>query len=504
MSFLNPEYFWLLILLVPVFIKRDSYKLNMTVYLYMFSFLFILIALCRPVIEQEPIKSEEVLSDVIIAVDLSYSMQADDIKPKRLTKAKELLSSLVKKDVKSRYGVLGFTTNAIVLSPLTQDSELLLHLFNALDEKLIITKGSSIFPALKLARKMSYSNTPSVVILSDGTDEVDYEEELKFAKDNGLVVNVLMLATSMGGTIKLEDGELLKDAHGDIVVSRENEEIAMLTDGTGGVYTKDIDEIRSALDSQKDEDIKTQTTIVRNLELFYYFVAMAIVTFLIAVTTLKRFIAVILLFLGISSEASVLEYIYELQGKSAYEKQEYEKAVEYYKNIDNAKAYFNLACSYYKKGEYEKALSSFERVLSDDEQFKSEVFYNMANTLVRLKKFKKARDSYLKSLTLTYSKAADENLAHIKGVKEPKSMTSGKQKSKKKSSTAKKEQGGKKKKEGGGSNMQVSAAASSGAGDMGKKTKAEAQIDLNGAKAKLSSRQYELINKRGVNEKKPW
>ena len=128
----------------------------------------------------------------------------------------------------------------------------------------------------------------------------------------------------------------------------------------------------------------------------------------------------------------------------------------------------------------------------------------MGNTLVRLKEFKKARDAYLKSLTLEYSKEADENLHHIKDVKEQKQMSTGKQKSAKKSSIAKKEQSGKKKKEGGSSNMKVSASASSGADDGGKKTKSEAKVDLNSGKAKLSSKQYELINKRGVNEKQPW
>ena len=52
--------------------------------------------------------------------------------------------------------------------------------------------------------------------------------------------------------------------------------------------------------------------------------------------------------------------------------------------------------------------------------------------------------------------------------------------------------------------MKVSAAASSGADDGGKKSKSESKLDLNSGKAKLSSKQYELINKRGVNEKKPW
>ena len=164
MNLLNPEFFWLFLLLIPLFIKRDFRELRVVSWGYILTFVFIVLALSRPVMEQEPIKSERILSDVIIAVDLSYSMWAEYIKPTRLKKAKEILKELVKSERDSRFGVIGFTTNAIVLSPLTEDSELLLHLYDALDEKLIITKGSSVKPALKLAAKMSRSKNPSIVM----------------------------------------------------------------------------------------------------------------------------------------------------------------------------------------------------------------------------------------------------------------------------------------------------------------------------------------------------
>ncbi|WP_373000450.1 VWA domain-containing protein [Sulfurimonas sp.] len=481
MSFLFPEYFWLFLFLVAGFIKKDFRDLSIVSLGYIVTFVLIVLALTRPVIEQEPIKSEQVLSDVVIAVDLSYSMQANDVSPSRLKKAKEVLNALVKSEKKSRFGILGFTTNAIVLSPMTEDSELLEHLFGSLDDKLIITKGSSIMPALKLARKMSKSKELSVVILSDGGDEISYEDEAKYAKDNSLIVNVLMLATKSGGTLMLENGELLKDETNDIVVSRENQAIEAVSDATGGIYTKSFDDLADALQDQKTDDKKSKTTIIRNLELFYFFIVLAIISFLVSVTTLKRYVLAFLLLFGVSLDANILDYF-----------------------EDKNRIEFKKASSYYKSGEYEKALHSYERVKSADAEFKSVVFYNMGNSLVRLKEFKKAREAYLKSLTLSYSKEADENMHYIKDVGEQMQMSTGQQKSSKKSSIAKKENSNKKKKEGGSSNMKVSASASSGAEDGGKKTKTESKIDLNSGKAKLSSKQYELINKRGVNEKQPW
>ncbi len=474
MKLLFAEYLWLLLLLLPLFLKVNFKELRVSSYGYIFSFLFVVLALCRPVIEQEPVKSEQLLSDVILGVDLSYSMHASDIEPTRLEFAKEMLKELVEKGEKSRFGVLGFTTNAVVLSPLTEDRELLLHLFGSLDEKFIITQGSDVMSALKLARKMSASKKATVVLFSDGADELGYEAEAHFARENNLVVNIFMTATTMGGTLRLEDGTLMKDELGAIVVSRENSAVKEIADSTGGVYTNDLDALLDALASQGKKEHKIQTTIMRNLELFSYFVVLAIISFLVSVTTLKRFVVAFLLLFGVHLSAN--------------------------ENME----FFNKAVELYRSGEYERAMQNFEMVKSGDAEVKAIVFYNIGNALVRLQEFERAREAYVKSLTLLYSKEADENLEFIREVGEKKEMTSGKQQSKDKSSLAKKEQSNKKAKEGGGSNMQVSAQSSSGADDNGKKTEMQNSVNLEGGKAKLSSKQYELINKRGVDEKKPW
>ncbi|MFT5661193.1 MAG: Ca-activated chloride channel family protein, partial [Sulfurimonas sp.] len=109
-----------------------------------------------------------------------------------------------------------------------------------------------------------------------------------------------------------------------------------------------------------------------------------------------------------------------------------------------------------------------------------------------------------KSLTLSYSLEADENMRYIQNAEEQMHMSTGQEKAKKKSAVAKKTKNSKKQKKGGSSNMKVSAPASSGGEDIGKKTKSDPMLNLNKGSAKLSSKQYELINKRGVNEKKPW
>ncbi|HUH41928.1 MAG TPA: VWA domain-containing protein [Sulfurimonas sp.] len=471
MILLYPSYLWLLLVLVPFFIKRDFKKYRVTFYGYLLTFIFIVLALSRPVIEQEPIKSEQHLSDVIIAQDLSFSMYAQDIEPSRIAYSKKMLKRLLYTKQKSRFGVLGFTTNAIILSPLTEDRELLEHLFDSLDEKFIITKGSDIMSVLKLSKDISSSKRARVVIFSDGADKLDYSAEARFAKANNLIVNIFMTATEVGGVLRLESGGLLKDDDGDIVVTRQNSAIKAISEATGGVFTKDFDELLSALEKMDEDEYKSEVNIIRNLELFYYFVALAIITFLLSVTTLKRFIILFLLLFGVHL---------------------------------NADKNFNKAVEFYRAGEYEKALENFELIKSGDSEIKSIIYYNIGNSLVRLKEFEKAREAYLKSLTLEYSKEADENLEYIIDAGEEKKMNQGKDKNNEKSSLSEKQSAQKKQKEGGGSNMQVSVATSGASDDKGKKTEMRNSINLNSGKAKLSSKQYELINKRSVDEKKPW
>ena len=104
----------------------------------------------------------------MIALDLSYSMQATDIEPTRFEAAKELVKELIQKRVHERFAMLGFTTNAIILSPLSSDAELLGHQLDLIRPELVMTKGTNMASVLELSTKLSQVKAKNLIIVGDG------------------------------------------------------------------------------------------------------------------------------------------------------------------------------------------------------------------------------------------------------------------------------------------------------------------------------------------------
>ena len=511
MSFLTPV--WLLALgIIPAYfyaVKRLGYRWDGSQKWLLVSIVLVIVALARPVLEQKPISVEQMGSDVIIAVDLSYSMRATDVAPSRLSAAKTLLSDLVRSDIQDRFGVIGFTTSAIILSPLTKDTELLEHLFGSLDESQIITKGTSVMSALELARKMSYAKQPLVILLTDGGDEASYAKEADFVRDNHLRTSVVMLGTASGSTLSQGDG-ILKDENGHIVVSSRNDAITEIVEAGGGkmIDGADASSVRELIGQSRHEDFQGKSTVLRYQELFYISLVLALISFILSMTDVGAKVSkVVLVFLGligVSSHAGVLDFAYLYSAKKSYEAGAYERSAQLYAHVATPKAKYNQATALYKAGKYSDALTLYQGIKSNDPIFKATLYYNSANCYIRLQEFENAKEAFLKSLTLHYTKNADDNLRFIARAEEQKNLNVRKEKKDQLQAEAGAPKGeSKPTKQGGGSNMK-SDMASGGGGDEGKKVQSDPRLSMSQGKARLSSTQYELINQRSVHETKPW
>lgn len=168
---------------------------------------------------------------------------------------------------------------------------------------------------------------------------------------------------------------------------------------------------------------------------------------------------------------------------------------------------YNAAAAYYRAGEYERALAIFSALASRDVRLEAVLWFNRANTLVRLKEFAKAREAYAHSLVLHYDEAALQNMLHILDAESQDHMLTGRQEGKKRAQDqeAQNTRENRTPKAGGGSNQPSDAQRNRGAGGEGRNIERDPRLDFtNKGKSRLSSKQYELINQRSVNESAPW
>ncbi|MEZ5405872.1 MAG: VWA domain-containing protein [Verrucomicrobiia bacterium] len=221
--------------------KKGSAARSSRRYFFWIGLGLVMVALARPQwgrVEQVMFDRSR---DVLIALDLSRSMLAEDVKPSRLERAKILLSSLLGDLKGERVGLLVFSGTAFLQSPLSSDYEVLQEFLPQLTPALLPQGGTDYNRMLKVAME-AFSNEAGadrfLIILSDGESRVPLEkDELKTLRDKGVRVIGLGVGTQAGGVIPDGQGGLLKDKSGAVVLSRLGvKTLKELAEATGGTY----------------------------------------------------------------------------------------------------------------------------------------------------------------------------------------------------------------------------------------------------------------------------
>lgn len=179
--------------------------------------------------------------EILLAVDLSRSMLAPDIKPSRLERAKLLIQSLLERLEGERVGLVVFSGTAFLQSPLSSDYEILREFLPALDPEYLPEGGSNYGALLDTALDAFGAATAAdrfLIVLSDGeaTDEA-WQSRLAELEKRGIRVIGLGVGTPGGAMIPDGTGGFVKDERGAVVLTKlENGTLQRLATETGGEY----------------------------------------------------------------------------------------------------------------------------------------------------------------------------------------------------------------------------------------------------------------------------
>ena len=209
------------------------------------------VLLARPqfVSKLETVKRKGV--EVIIALDISNSMLAQDVQPSRLEKAKRLISRLVDELDNDKVGMIVFAGDAFTQLPITSDYISAKNFLEAITPTLISKQGTAIVEAINLAAR---SFTPqegvgrAIIVITDGENhEGGAVEAAKAAAEKGIQVSVLGVGMPDGAPIPVEGtNDYRRDREGNVIVTRLNEAMCQEIAKEGkGIYVR-VDNSNSA------------------------------------------------------------------------------------------------------------------------------------------------------------------------------------------------------------------------------------------------------------------
>ena len=157
----------------------------------------------------------------VIALDVSRSMDASDLSPSRMVRARHKVSDLLRHGADGRAGLVVFAGDAFAVAPLTRDADTLVHLLSAIDTSVIPVQGSRPDLGLEMARDLleqGRATAGEIILVTDGMKGPRTRDTAETIAGSGIRVSVLAVGTEEGAPVRLPEGGFLKSPNGDIVV----------------------------------------------------------------------------------------------------------------------------------------------------------------------------------------------------------------------------------------------------------------------------------------------
>lgn len=219
--------------------KRAWFKLS----LFCVAVFFFAIGLSRPRIGARVKEIERKGAEIIIALDVSNSMLAQDYSPNRIERAKLAVSKLVDRLGSDRIGLIIFAGDAFVQLPVTTDYVSAKIFLNTINTGSVPRQGTALGQAILTGIRSFSLDTPdsrAIILITDGENhEDDAVAAAAEAKAQGIEVHCVGIGSEFGKPIPLPDGSLLKDKDGKTVVTKLDEAgLIKVAEAGGGMYVR--------------------------------------------------------------------------------------------------------------------------------------------------------------------------------------------------------------------------------------------------------------------------
>ncbi len=353
----------------------------------------------------ETVKQQGV--DIMIALDCSKSMLAQDIKPNRLERAKREIVDLLRMAQSDRIGLVAFSGTAILKCPLTLDRDAFNIFLDVLEPGFLPMGGSNLSAAIETAYagfEMDADTDKAIILITDGEHtQGDADAAARQMAEAGIKIFCIGVGDLQGAPIPDQAGGFVKDRSGNIVLSRVDETgLKRIADGTGGIYVRsvagdmDLDVIYTEHilgGMEKTTVASGRKKIWENRYQWFLFpglVLLLVELFLSPVARLKQTLQVILagvLFAHAPMTAEAQSVSKSVrQGIEAFENHRFEEAEKHFidaqlEKPDDARLYYNIGTAAYMAENFEQAEKNFEQAArSNDPVLRQNAQYNLANT----------------------------------------------------------------------------------------------------------------------------
>jgi Ca-activated chloride channel homolog len=389
--------------LAKVLVEGNAKAQSSSLVLPFFIGLLSILAMAGPSWQKLPQPVYQVAQGSVLIMDMSYSMYATDVAPNRLTRARYKAIDLLDNINDGEIGLIAYAGDAFSISPLTDDTNNIKLLLPSLSPELMPALGSNPLAALALADEMLVNaghNSGDIYWLTDGIDNIDIQDITDWSRKHPYRLNILGVGTKTGAPIKLNNGELMKDDNGAIIVPKLTvQALKGLAKRGRGNYTtltnnnKDIERLTAQPLNLENEKTRASDNTGDQWQEFgpylLFLVLPLMLTYFRRGALLVTLPFALMLIPNSQVQADIWQDLWKTkdqQGQAHFNKQEYQQAAEQFNNP------LWQGSAHYKAGDYEQALKAFQQHNS------AEALFNQGNALAKLQKFDDAIAAYEQAL----------------------------------------------------------------------------------------------------------